>query len=366
MKTLHILSFASLALLPILASCGGGSGGGSAAASQISPSMKAPKPGQLVGNWTLSSIKPVEAIGVPANVRVGMNLRLSASEVEVFLDEYVGPGSILPKLMDEWYGGGLVISKGVTANGFKLSMRSDFGPAFGFQKNKWFTTIDATGTLGNNEVKVRMTREEWVPHPTTPSVDPIRIGRNVFDLTFVPGKEVLAPTGDWSISKVSMITQRAFPLSNAQLAPLPINLSVGAQLRLGKTEVAEVFGTPFPVAALTRAFPELNVRNHYGFIGNGVVEAFHSWEGRESTGFEGVVGVLDLNLFHTGHKLQGDLIVIGILNKGDPGIYHVYLELGPKTSQAQPMMWATLDARPAPWLFPSVKDFEARVAQYRR
>ncbi len=94
--------FSSSVLL--LAACSGGGGSTAAVGVQHGDSTGTPLAGSTVGNWELETVAVVEDTGVPHPMRVGMNLRLSKTGVEVLLDEYIGPGSILPKVLDGFYG----------------------------------------------------------------------------------------------------------------------------------------------------------------------------------------------------------------------------------------------------------------------
>jgi hypothetical protein len=356
MSTLSKLRFVPALALTVLAACGGGGGGGSTPGVQLPPSMLSPLPGQLTGNWVLNNINVVQGTGI-GGIRTGMNLRLSASSVEVFLGDYVGADSILPKLMKDWFGSELNLQQAVTGTSFTLSLRSDFGRVFNLDPLKWYTTVDVTGQLTGSNVVVTMTNNDYLPNNAAPIT-------NVVELTFGPGQNVVPLSGNWQVSQVSQVSSLAFPLTQAQLAPLPNEVVAGDILRLGTTEIAEIFGIPFPEATLTTKFPELDVRNHYGFLGNGAAQGFVAWEGIAQTGFDGIVGVIDLNLFHTGDKLQGDLIVIGIKDKSQTGLYHVYLELQPESGTAPAMVAGY--GRPAAWMFPSEAEHAALALEFGR
>jgi hypothetical protein len=219
MSTLSKLRFVPALALTVLAACGGGGGGGSTPGVQLPPSMLSPLPGQLTGNWVLNNINVVQGTGI-GGIRTGMNLRLSASSVEVFLGDYVGADSILPKLMKDWFGSELNLQQAVTGTSFTLSLRSDFGRVFNLDPLKWYTTVDVTGQLTGSNVVVTMTNNDYLPNNAAPIT-------NVVELTFGPGQNVVPLSGNWQVSQVSQVSSLAFPLTQAQLAPLPNEVVAG-------------------------------------------------------------------------------------------------------------------------------------------
>ena len=157
---------ASIALLAVgtiqFIACGSSTGGESFQGA--APSSKtAPQPGSIVGNWVLESIQVLKDTGELHRLRAGMNLRISETAVEVLMEEYIGPGSILPTVMANFFGTELDLTQSQdNATGFDLQMILDFGPIFNMPKGSFLTQVTVAAKLVQDTLKVAFLQQEML------------------------------------------------------------------------------------------------------------------------------------------------------------------------------------------------------------
>lgn len=313
--------------LLVLASCSGGGGTAPSAGIQHGDSTGTPLPGSTVGNWELETIVVVQDTGVPSPMRAGMNLRLSKTGVEVLLDEYIGPGSMLPDVMNQFYGEYLNSGINDPEKGFELTLTLDFSKLFHAKLRSFYHTIHAKGTLVGDKMQVEYLLREWLLINNVPT----EVGRDELQLTFMKGAKVEMTPGTWEVDKVLVVadTDPKNPLLFP--APIPKRVQIGDKLIVGASEITSLFGGDVTQAGFATAQPDLMIDFHDAFVGNAVAQGFLAIEGKPTLQYDNQGAVVEFNFFHTGKTLVGDLkgAWAADLGKSPTHLYHVYLTLSP-------------------------------------
>jgi hypothetical protein len=322
---MKILStFLPVSLL-VFASCSGGGGSPAAVGVQHGTSTGTPLPGSTVGNWELETIAVVQDTGVPSPMRAGMNLRLSKSGLEVLMDEYVGPGSMLPDVMNQFYGEYKITGVNDPEKGFEVTLTLDFSSLFHAKLRSFYHTIYAKGTLVGDEMQVEYLLREWLLINNVAT----EVGRDELNLTFKKGVKVEMTPGTWAVDNVMLVadTDPKNPLLFP--APIPKRVTIGDKLIVGATEITSLFGGLVTQTGFAGSQPDLLIDFHDSYVGNAVAQGFLAIEGKPGLQYNNQGAVVEFNFFHTGNTLVGDIkgAWAADLGKSPTHLYHVYLTL---------------------------------------
>ncbi|GEM_PF-3269363 len=305
-------------VLVLAASCGGGGGGGGTGNAggggpSLPPSFRSPEPGKLTGNWEIERIEVLRDTGQKHKLKTGMNLRFSPTEVEVLVDEYLGPDTIFDDQITKLFGGTIDVKQVILPTSFTFSMDLDYSKFF---QILFKMRVSATGRVIPAGIgwalRVDYKQETYRGDPKTPF--------EVDDLVFFckPGGEVRDTQGLWYIQSIQVYVDNGIPYTNRFDTKKP--------LVCGKTEVTEVFGAPWTASAFQKVFSDFTLHKLRTFVGHGVVQGYI---GFSKINFLQALG--DFSFHHTGKYLQGDLRMAWFLAQPAPGFWdfdHIYITLG--------------------------------------
>jgi hypothetical protein len=312
--------------LPFAACSGGGADVPTPARVQHGDSTGTPLPGSTVGNWKLLSISVIQDTGAPHSMQTGMNLRVSKVGLEVLLDEYVGPGSMLPNLLENFYGGEYTVREfNDPERGFEISLTLDFSPFFGAKSGSFYNSIYAKGTLVGEALEVEYLFRQFLLLDTGVQ----EVGRDELSLSFGKGQPVKMAEGAWEVSKVLVLADTAPATPLLFPAPIPKRVAVGDKLVIGKAEVTSLFGGPVNKDEFNKVFPDFGLKFQDGFVGNAAAQGFMAIEGEPGLKYDNQGAVIEYNFFQTNGMLVGDLqgAWAADLGKGPTHLYHIYVEL---------------------------------------
>lgn len=323
-KITYALSLSSLLLF---SACGGGGGSAPAAGIQHGTSTGTPLPGSTVGNWELSGIAVVKDTGVPHPMRAGMNLRIGKAGVEVLLDEYIGPGSMLPNVLNNFYGEYKITEVNDPVKGFELNLIFDFSDLLHAPLRSFYHTIYAKGTLVGDKMQVEYLLREFLLLNKVVQ----EVGRDELNLTFVKGKKVELTPGTWQVDKALVVVDTDPKSPFLFPAPIPDRVIVGDKLVVGTNEITSLFGGVVSKSGFAAAQPDFDLKFHDAVVGNAIAQGFLAIEGKIAGKYDNQGAVMEYNFFHTGNNLVGDIkgAWAADLGKSPTRFYQVYLTLTP-------------------------------------